>query len=341
MAPPAGTGTGPIDHSWIHRGERFMKGRRLRRGFTLIELLVVIAIIAVLMGLLLPAVQKVREAANRMKCSNNLKQMALGLHQFHDTYNVFPPGLGALGDQRSITASDFRGPTQPQAGMQFCSWQTWLLPYLEQDALAQIMKPNINALGGTTKIKMFGCPSDPQALRLFSGRGFTNQATSSYVAIGGIDMNFPEFPTMLGVLYWRSQVRMADIADGTSNTFLIGERPAAPDGWWGWWDSSREPRNVWDQDCVMGVQNSFSFFGLSEGDTGTPCPRGPAAGLYRAPANPANHCDFDHLWSYHIGGSLLATADGSVRFFSYQTRPILRAMATRAMGDLVDGNLVP
>jgi hypothetical protein len=283
----------------------------------------------------------VREAANRMKCGNNLKQMNLALHNFHDTYGTFPSGLGALGDQRAITTSDYRGLTQPQSGMQFCSWQTWILPFLEQDALATLMKPNVNALGATTKVAMFGCPSDPQALRMFTGRGFTNQATSSYVGIGGIDLNFPEFPLMLGVLYWRSRVRIDDIADGTSNTFVIGERPATPDGWWGWWDTSRDTRNVWDHDCVIGVHNSNSFFGMANGDSGPRCPSGTAAGLYRAPASPPNFCDFDHLWSHHSGGSFLATADGSVRFFAYSARPIMRPMATRARQDLVDGNLVP
>src|SRR5262245_30475359 len=107
-----------------------------RRGFTLIELLVVIAIIAILIGLLLPAVQKVRESASRMRCSNHIKQMALALHNFHDTQGVLPPGLGAVGDSQSLPFN----PTVP-ANLMFASWHTHILPFTEQDNLYRTMVP--------------------------------------------------------------------------------------------------------------------------------------------------------------------------------------------------------
>ena len=113
-----------------------------RSAFTLIELLVVIAIIAILIGLLLPAVQKVREAASRMKCSNNLKQMAMGLHAHHNAYGVLPPGLGAVGDKETRP-----GYATVPAKLMFASWHTHILPYIEQDNLYKVMEPNTQTLG--------------------------------------------------------------------------------------------------------------------------------------------------------------------------------------------------
>src|SRR5215204_4070354 len=115
--------------------------RTARRGFTLIELLVVIAIIAILIGLLLPAVQKVREAANRMKCSNNLKQLGLGLHNYQTTNGYFPPG--------AVTSSTAAGPTRLRQKLGITtpsnhSWSVFLLPYIEQDNLAKQYDYNAN-----------------------------------------------------------------------------------------------------------------------------------------------------------------------------------------------------
>src|SRR5262245_49416691 len=184
-----------------------------RRGFTLIELLVVIAIIAVLIALLLPAVQKVREAAARMKCANNLKQIALALHSYHDANQMFPP------QDRTATV-----PPCPAANNNFkWGWGTDILPYVEQSALHTQLQPDgCNMPPPTTqpllqtRLSIFRCPSDNgPALNPY----FANYATSNYPA--NQNVFYPLSPTA-------PPARVASITDGTSNTFMLGERRLSP-----------------------------------------------------------------------------------------------------------------
>lgn len=174
-----------------------------RRGFTLIELLVVIAIIAVLIGLLLPAVQKVREASSRSQCSNNLKQIVLAMHHYHDTNKHFPPG----GDKNSIAC------------------QAYLLPYVEEESVFSLIdfnqKPSAaaNAAALSQRISVYMCPSDPGSRTVPAGFGGNN-----YVYNYGSDIKWAE-PVTQGVCFFGgATTNFMSIRDGKSNTAMFCER---------------------------------------------------------------------------------------------------------------------
>jgi prepilin-type N-terminal cleavage/methylation domain-containing protein/prepilin-type processing-associated H-X9-DG protein len=311
-----------------------------RRGFTLIELLVVIAIIAILIGLLLPAVQKVRDAAARIRCQNNIKQLGLAMHAFHDQNQVFPPGLGALGDNMGPGAPNASFQTSPP-NLRFASWHTWLLPFIEQDAFFRAIETQsaaISFLPGK-KVTMFGCPTDPEAGAAFS----QYRLTTSYFGVRGINRSVygtSGFDTAAeGILYWRSKVRITDVIDGTSNTLMIGEHPASQDGGsWGWWYTSvteNWPSTWWPDDVVWGVNSSSSKFGWSGAPDNMSCPT-PA--FYRQPFHTKNLCNYDTFWSFHSGGATFAFGDGSVRFVPYSARSVMNALATRNGGETASLN---
>jgi len=208
-----------------------------RRGFTLIELLVVIAIIAILIGLLLPAVQKVREAANRMSCSNNLKQLGLALHNYHDTNLVFPAGC----------ATDVP-PFGTSGGGWGSSWKVYILPYIEQDNIYRrwLFTGSSGYTNGNNMsqavplvhritIKGYRCPSSPlPAFYASSNNGGAIQMFTSYTGIAGSGTGVAPHNVYLpsghgyvsgrGILYASSQETMAGITDGTSNTMMVGEQ---------------------------------------------------------------------------------------------------------------------
>src|SRR5262245_62062152 len=190
------------------------------KGFTLIELLVAIAIIAILIALLLPAVQKVREAANRVQCQNNLKQLGLGLHHYHLTHERFPPAYEAVGFNS--------GP----------GWGTFILPYIEQEALGrQVPKGSpfwggsqavsTAADGGQRPLSIFRCPSDTGPANIAEQGNF---AASNYRATCGTltTVLYPAGADLGGVMYQSSRVRITDVTDGTSNTTMIGEGKSGP-----------------------------------------------------------------------------------------------------------------
>jgi prepilin-type N-terminal cleavage/methylation domain-containing protein/prepilin-type processing-associated H-X9-DG protein len=223
-----------------------------RKGFTLIELLVVIAIIGVLIGLLVPAVQKVREAASRIQCGNNLRQIGVALHNFHDSYHRFPSGLMVPvggGQSGSIFPSSCPRCQQPPMPGKWGSWLTWILPYMEQEPL--FARVNINAREytysqgpnstGANVVPSYICPSDYVPDRVIQyGQYFFG--VNSYFGNAGTRAWPVSVASLNGVLYYNSRVKIADISDGTTSTLLVGERysrdPSEPDAeladWRGW-----------------------------------------------------------------------------------------------------------
>lgn len=297
--------------------------RNQRQSFTLIELLVVIAIIGVLIALLLPAVQKAREAANRVKCRNNLHQIVIALHNYHGDYNRFPSGY-----LWKKTYPDI--PTQTDPGW---SWVAQLLPYIEQDNLyrqinfrSSVSDP-MNETIRTTILAMVVCPTDTKTglfqVQTSTGLAY-NAASNSYAAcFGGLGEIWLEPGTGDGIFYRNSRIRIADIMDGTSNTIAIGER------------ASRFARTPWAGAIPDGLVNV-------EPDS----PGGRNEMQYAAVQVLAHagldgfnnrYCDADDFWTPHVGSGFFAFADGSVRPVAIGTDgSVMIALGTRRGGEVIN-----
>jgi len=285
------------------------EGRAARtRGATLIELLVVLALIGLLIGLTLAAMQRVRAAAAKTQCGNNLRQIGLALHQYHDAQKSFPPGISS------------RGETDP---LPFLAWSARLLPYLEQQALwdqavaayqvtkdFRVSPPH----PGSHLLAVFNCPLD--ARRAHPGTGMT---LTSYLGVEGLNSVRQD-----GVLFLDSATRLADVTDGTANTLLVGERPPSANLVYGWWYAGWGQGKDGCLDLTLGARTKNN----SVYDTA--CPVGPFPFAPRRFDDPCGHFQF---WSPHPGGAHFLFADGSVRFLRYDADPILPALAPRAGGE--------
>ena len=233
---------------------------RTLRGFTLIELLVVIAIIAVLIGLLLPAVQKVRDAATRAQCQNNLKQVGLALHNYHDTYASFPAGVAYE-------------PVQPRV-CDYWSWMAQMMPFYEQDNLWR--QADAWARSGN--------PNGSPYTWWPWGDFWDSPQTPANPALGVAGVSYNDH---LGPLSMQSKTKLADVTDGTSNTLLVGERPPSADLQYGWWFAGAGWAGFGIGDVLMEAR-AYGYAAAMG------CPPG-SVGFQ--PGNVHNACDQVHFWS--------------------------------------------
>jgi len=338
--------------------------RRSQGGFTLVELLVVIAIIGILIALLLPAVQAAREAARRSQCTNNLKQLALGLHNYHDTLKAFP--FAWMLDLRNLNCQ---------------GWGPRVLPFIEQMPLYQaydsrvpavteaaaigtgfsdaVAKNNVRLI--STPLAVFVCPSSPggsAAGRIYNGKipqgsiGFGlppvdltwTAAPSDYCISTGVRGTFANLAysgnaggSRHGAIqpmtpFDSMASSMADIKDGTSSTILLGERVGGPEMWW----KGKEVPITYMGGALHGV-NGGGWGDFLNGEhwlrgalyDGRPGPDGGPCGIN------CSSIRGDGFYGFHPGGCQFAYCDGSVRFLVESVAPfILAGMITREKGEV-------
>jgi hypothetical protein len=237
-----------------------------RAGVSLVEVMVSIAIVLLLVGALLPAIQKVRETASRFTCSEHMRQIGLGLHNYHSSLRRLPPG---------VSSEKWRDPYH------YASWQTRLLPYIEQDELWELTVIAFNNdrffrnspphVGLATVIPLYTCPTDsrtlsPRNLGPDMGKDVV-VAFTAYLGVSGAGRDRND-----GVFYLDSETRFETVLDGLSNTVFVGERPPSADGNYGWWYGGWGQVKDGSCDCVLSTRE----VNVAPRYRGR-CPRGPYA----------------------------------------------------------------
>jgi prepilin-type N-terminal cleavage/methylation domain-containing protein/prepilin-type processing-associated H-X9-DG protein len=327
-----------------------------RRAFTLIELLVVVAIIAVLIALLVPAVQKVRESANRIRCDNNLKQLGLALHNYHGTASQFPPGGKGYGWCR------YPGPPQNYGDARIYNLNglVLLLPYLEQKALYDSWNPSAcmsncmegnsgccppvastgtlqgdavasgNAVVASTQLTIFRCPSDngdpwlPAGSSVYgikAGTSYRGAKTNyDFSAYANYDCNFwsRQNPAQRRMFGENSTTRFVDVADGTSNTIMMAEQTL----------------DIWNGRCSAWAYRGWVMVGIDAGSNGINKWTYPSS---LTQPRRGQLGSWSYAGSLHPGGCNFLLADGSVHFISEGTDlAILRQLVMMADGSSVN-----
>jgi prepilin-type processing-associated H-X9-DG protein/prepilin-type N-terminal cleavage/methylation domain-containing protein len=288
-------------HSAVQSGTG-RTGRRSsnqRNAFTLLELLIVTAIVVALSGLFLGAVQKVREAASRLQCTNHLKQIGLALHHYHQEHRHLPRCRDNV-----LACSGPRG------------WQYCLLPYLDQINLFKAS--TLNPFYGDDRVDGFVCTSDP--------RDFGEFGITSYAGVTGTAYN--EYTASDGIFDPSNSVglRFDSVTDGLSNTLMVGERPPSADLIWGWWYFA-------DFDTLLAADKNYCIAKYVEIDQRPPYL--PCTNSKFSPDNVTNRCAVEHFWSNHPGGANWLFADGSVRFLTYAAAHLILPLSTRSGGEAV------
>jgi prepilin-type N-terminal cleavage/methylation domain-containing protein len=316
--------------------------RPRRRGFTLIELLVVIAIIAVLIALLLPAVQAAREAARRAQCVNNLKQLGIAMHNYHDTVGAFPTSFWRNTIDQGQTVAN---------GTNRHSWFSMILPYVEQTNIYNAMNfsvgvgGRINATAAMTPLAMLMCPSDPaptisQYDRVDQGVGINSNSGPklSYAGNFGDNHNddatwwtFPNLPFARGNGFGETNtetgimcrsggtVSIRDVTDGMSNTLAAGESLFESNDWWTWPNPNGSTCGTSCPICYMAVTQH--------------------AGDANSPKDSRNWRVGFGFRSMHPGIVNFLFCDGSTRAIKCSTnRIVYRALSTRNLGEVVSSD---